>query len=68
MCGIFGILLAVVGLGALSGMWSVGRGEALQQAIEVENKMYEHRLSTGELAPNEHKRSENPVAANENKE
>jgi len=68
VCGIFGILLAVVGLGALGGMWSVGRGEALQKAIEVENKMYEHRLSTGELTPSEHKRSEKPVTANEIKE
>ena len=58
VCGIFGVLLAVVGLSALGGMWRVGHGEALEQAIKVENRMYEHRLSTGELTPMEHKRSE----------
>lgn len=68
VCGIFGILLAVVGLGALGGMWKVGRGEALEQAIEVEDKMYEHRLSRGELTPDEHKRTAPPTAVNEKTE
>ena len=29
----------------------------LQHAIEVEDRMYESRIKTGELEPNEHKRS-----------
>ena len=39
----------------------------LQQAIDVENKMYEHKLSTGELTPMEHKRSEATAAAEDSK-
>jgi succinate dehydrogenase / fumarate reductase cytochrome b subunit len=57
VCGIFGILLAIAGLGALGGMWRVGHGEALEQAIEVENRLYESKINSGELTPMEHKRS-----------
>jgi succinate dehydrogenase / fumarate reductase cytochrome b subunit len=57
VCAIFGVLLAAVGLGALGGMWEVGHGEALDRAIEIENRMYESRIETGELEPNAHKRA-----------
>jgi succinate dehydrogenase / fumarate reductase cytochrome b subunit len=56
-CATFGVLLAVVSMSALYGMWKTGRGEELQRAIDVENRMYESRVQTGELEPDEHKRS-----------
>lgn len=58
LCGVFGILLAVVGLGALGGMRAVGSGDALDDARAIENRMYQHRVETGELVPDEHKRAE----------
>jgi succinate dehydrogenase / fumarate reductase cytochrome b subunit len=57
LCNAFGIVLAIVGLGALWGMRSIGAGEPLERARQIENKMYEHRVETGELAPSEHKRA-----------
>jgi succinate dehydrogenase / fumarate reductase, cytochrome b subunit len=57
VCGVFGVLLAAIGLGAVSGMREVGQGENLEQAREIENRMYEHRVEAGELTPNEHKRA-----------
>jgi succinate dehydrogenase / fumarate reductase, cytochrome b subunit len=56
-CGVFGVLLAAVGMGALAGMRAVGRGEGLETAREVEDRMYRHRIEASELTPNEHKRS-----------
>jgi succinate dehydrogenase cytochrome b subunit len=56
VCAAFGVLLAVVSMGALYGMWRVGHGQELSEAIEVENRMYEHRVEAG-MEPNEHKRS-----------
>ena len=56
-CGVFGVLLGVVGLGALGGMRAVGSGEALDEARQVEERMYQHRINAGELAPDEHKRA-----------
>jgi succinate dehydrogenase / fumarate reductase cytochrome b subunit len=56
-CGVFGVLLAAVGMGALGGMRAVGSGAALDKARDIENRMYEHRVDAGELAPNEHKRA-----------
>lgn len=58
VCGAFGLLLAAVGMGSLYGMWQVGRNEALQQAIEIEDRMYQHRIDSGELQPSDHKRSQ----------
>ncbi len=55
-CTGFGLLLAVVSMTALFGMRAVGQGDALQQAIEVEDQMYEHKTASGELSPNDHKR------------
>lgn len=57
ICAVFGVLLAVVGVGALFGMRSVGEGAALEQAIQVEDRMYQFKLDSGELTPNEHKRA-----------
>lgn len=59
VCQAFGILLAVVSMGALYGMWNVGHGHALDHAIEVEDRMYESRIESGQLQPNEHKRASN---------
>lgn len=56
-CMTFGVLLSIVGVAALYGMWKNGRDEMLQRAIDVENRMYESRIESGELEPNEHKRS-----------
>jgi len=58
ICLVFGVLLAVVGTSALFGMRSAGEGAALEQAIQVEDRMYQHKIDSGELQPNEHKRSE----------
>jgi succinate dehydrogenase / fumarate reductase cytochrome b subunit len=57
LCGAFGVILAIVGLGAIWGMRAVGQGEALKAAKEIEDRMYQHRIETGELVPSEHKRS-----------
>jgi succinate dehydrogenase / fumarate reductase cytochrome b subunit len=58
VCGVFGVLLGIVGMGALVGMRDAGRGEGLEQAREIENRMYEYRVKAGELTPDEHKRAE----------
>jgi succinate dehydrogenase / fumarate reductase cytochrome b subunit len=57
LCSAFGLILAIVGLSALFGLRDVGHGPALEEAIAVENKMYEHKVEAGEIQPNEHKRS-----------
>ncbi len=62
MCSAFGVLLAVAGVGALYGMWAVGHGEQLQQAVQVEDRMYQHKTESGELAPNDHKRTGHETA------
>jgi succinate dehydrogenase / fumarate reductase, cytochrome b subunit len=56
-CMTFGVLLSIVGVAALYGMWKTGRDSELQQAVEIEDRMYQHKIETGELEPNEHKRS-----------
>lgn len=58
VCSVFGVLLAIVGVSALFGMRAEGSGEKLIEAREVEEKMYEHKIESGELEPNEHKRAE----------
>jgi succinate dehydrogenase / fumarate reductase, cytochrome b subunit len=57
VCGIFGLLLALVGLGALGAMREYGSGEKLEQARDIENRMYEYRVRSGELVPSEEKRA-----------
>jgi succinate dehydrogenase / fumarate reductase cytochrome b subunit len=58
VCGAFGVLLAIVGMSALYGMWSNGRGEALQEARSAEDKIYNAKLGLGEIEPNPEKRAE----------
>jgi succinate dehydrogenase / fumarate reductase cytochrome b subunit len=57
VCAVFGVLLAAVGFGALGGMRAAGSGDAYKKAVEVENRMYESRVQSGELEPDPHKRS-----------
>lgn len=57
ICIVIGVGLAAVGMSGLFGMRAVGQGEALEEAIQAENQMYEHKLKSGEIGPNEHKRS-----------
>ena len=57
VCAAFGIMLAAVSMGALYGMWNAGRGEGLEKAVEIENRMYDHKVDTGEIEPNAHKRA-----------
>jgi succinate dehydrogenase / fumarate reductase cytochrome b subunit len=50
-CAVFGVLLAVVGLGALVGASSVD----VQAAREAEIKMYQARVASGDVKPNPEK-------------
>jgi succinate dehydrogenase / fumarate reductase cytochrome b subunit len=52
LCTGFGLLLAVVGLAALYGMYSVDQAAAQQ----IEDKMYDAKLQSGEVEPAPHKR------------
>jgi len=61
-CVGFGILLGILSMGALFGMRSAGQGENLQEAIQAEDQLYRHKVESGELEPNEHKRSGNDEA------
>ena len=69
VCSVIGVLLTIVSIGALFGMRDVGQGEALEQAVQAEDQMYQHKVEAGEIQPNEHKRahseehSEEDVAA-----
>ena len=66
LCGVFGLVMAGVGMGALFGMHQQGTGEALDAARQVEDKIYSNMIETGQLRPNEHKRSgEHQAAAEE---
>lgn len=56
-CQAFGVLLALVTVGALYGMHQEGQEPGLDRAIEIEDKMYESKIETGEIEPSEHKRS-----------
>jgi len=58
VCGVFGVLLAAVGVGALFGIRAaVDTPDKLEKVISEENSIYEHKQQTGEIVPNEHKRS-----------
>ena len=59
----FGVLLALVTIGALFGMYQSGHGTGLEKAVEVENRMYESRIESGEIEPNDHKRAVHETAA-----
>jgi succinate dehydrogenase / fumarate reductase cytochrome b subunit len=57
VCGVFGVLLAVVGVGALFGMRaSVDTPSKLNAVIAEEDAIYKHKIETGETQPNDHKR------------
>ena len=58
VCGVFGVLLGIVGLSALYGMWNTGRGEALEQAMQAEDTIYDAKLELGEIKPTPEKRLE----------
>ena len=49
--------MGAIGLGALGGMRAVGSGDAYNKAVEIENHMYEGRVKSGELQPDEEKRT-----------
>lgn len=55
-CLIFGLALAAVGLTALGGMRDYGHGEQLQEAISVEDAMFEQKLSAQEVTAESEKR------------
>jgi len=57
LCLLFGVLLTAVSMGALFGMRASGDGTALEEAIAAEDQMYNSKIESGELQPNEHKRS-----------
>jgi succinate dehydrogenase / fumarate reductase, cytochrome b subunit len=65
ICRVFGVLLAIVGVGALFGMRQYGEGEKLIEAREAEDNMYRHKVDAGELEPNEHKRASEEEKPNE---
>ncbi len=53
VCAAGGLLLAVVGLSSLFAVKTLD----IERAQEIENAMYEARVTTGEILPNEHKRT-----------
>lgn len=57
VCLVLGLALAVVSMAGLFGMRSHGTGENLEKAKQVENQLYESKIESGEITPNEHKRS-----------
>ncbi len=63
VCSVLGVLLAIVGMGALFGIRASGSGEKLEQAIQAEDQMYESKVASGEIKANEHKRSHEDEAA-----
>ncbi|HEY4232371.1 MAG TPA: succinate dehydrogenase cytochrome b558 subunit [Lacipirellulaceae bacterium] len=63
VCTVFGLVLGAIGLGGLGGMRAQGSGDAYNKAIEIENKMYEGRVQSGELIPDQHKRSRRPMTS-----
>ncbi len=63
VCSVLGLLLAVVSMAGLFGMRAVGSSEeSLEKAIQAENQMYESKTESGEVAPNEHKRTTNQAS------
>ncbi|MCI0492842.1 MAG: succinate dehydrogenase cytochrome b558 subunit [Planctomycetes bacterium] len=57
VCGTLGVLLALAGLGALGGMRAAGSDKQFDKSRDIENRMYESRVNSGELIPDEHKRA-----------
>ena len=57
LCLVFGLLLAGVSMGGLFGMRAAVQGDGMQEAVEIEEQIYQSRIASGELQPNEHKRT-----------
>ena len=54
-CTVFGVGLLFVGLSGLFQLMATGKGEALEQAQNIEAQMYEAKIASGAVAPNPHK-------------
>ena len=54
VCAVAGVLLLVVGLSALGGAITTD----VEEAVKVEDSMYDARSSAGEIDPAPHKRAE----------
>jgi succinate dehydrogenase / fumarate reductase cytochrome b subunit len=59
VCGVAGLFLAAVGMSALFGAVTVDQ----TQAVDIENRMYESKVASGEIAETEHKRVQRGDAA-----
>jgi succinate dehydrogenase / fumarate reductase cytochrome b subunit len=57
LCAGIGVVLLAVGMGALVGMRVYGTGDKYEEALATENRMYEAAVTSGAIAPNEHKRT-----------
>jgi succinate dehydrogenase / fumarate reductase cytochrome b subunit len=69
ICGLFGVLLAVVGVGGIFGMRQQGQGGKLNEARQAEDQIYQHKIEAGDITPNAEKRAgELPAAETENQE
>ena len=51
VCGVFGLLLAVVSMGGLFGMRAVGNPDRIDEAVQAEDRMYKFKTQSGEVAP-----------------
>ena len=52
-------------MGALFGMRAVGRPDRIDEAVRAEDRMYQFKTQSGEVVPNEHKRSRHESAEEE---
>jgi succinate dehydrogenase / fumarate reductase cytochrome b subunit len=57
LCSVAGVVLAVVSMASLFGMRAVGHPDRVDEAIQAEDQMYNSKINSGEVAPNDHKRS-----------
>lgn len=55
-CGVFGVGLLAVGMSGLLGMVAVGSGEAFEQARAIEEQMFEHKVGSGLVPADSHKK------------
>ena len=66
VCGVFGVLLSAVGLGALFGLrGAVDTPEKMQAVQQEEANMLQHNIEAGAIEPNEHKMTQPPAAEDE---
>lgn len=57
ICTVLGVLLAVVSMVGLFGMRATVQGDGMEKAVQMENQLYEYQIESGQLQPNEHKRT-----------